>query len=236
MDAETASHCLARLRVLQSEHLPYHVTLEEEKHSVLSMVVEVLNNPDKFLSASEGDAVKKEKNLRKAFHVYSKVVPRKLIIDTLSTHMDKVIAQSKKPYINSNAEIPIPKELFTAVFVPAVREARLRYVQNETGDALFRTAFALRIYKVRNGKYPNDLSGLVSAKILTSIPEDPFDFPGAPLHYQLLPTGKYILYSIGPDGSDDGGKGIERKSAKGKTIRTVELGSKGDMVVGWHWY
>jgi hypothetical protein len=38
---------------------------------------------------------------------------------------------------------------------------------------------------------------------LPAVPLDPFD--GAPLRYKPLVKG-YVVYSIGPDGHDDGGK------------------------------
>ena len=37
---------------------------------------------------------------------------------------------------------------------------------------------------------------------MEAIPEDPFD--GRPLRYKKLEKG-YVVYSIGPDGVDDGG-------------------------------
>lgn len=238
MSPDVAMQCLTRLQALQTERVPYQVTLEEEKYAIQRMAVEAMEHPDRFLAMSDDGTppTEEDKTLGQVMRSYVRVVPKKYVVDTAGKHMDKVIAQSKKAYINGNEELPLPKELFTSIVVPVVQKARLRYVVNETGDSLLRTALALRIYKARNGKYPADLSELVVAKILPSIPDDPFDMPGAPLHYQLLPSGKYLLYSLGPDGTDDNGKGIEVKSPKGKPSRLVELDSKGDMVAGWYEY
>ena len=38
---------------------------------------------------------------------------------------------------------------------------------------------------------------------MDEIPPDPFD--GKPLRYKKLEKG-YVVYSVGPDGNDDGGK------------------------------
>ncbi|MBC8138605.1 MAG: hypothetical protein H8F28_22220 [Fibrella sp.] len=238
MDTDTALHCLTRLQALQAEHIPYHVTLEEEKYTVLNIAVEGMKDPNSIITGSgkDDELTEDDRKARKAFGIYRNVVPRKYVTDTLGAHMDKIIAQSKEPYIKGNDELPEPKELYSRLVVPPVQKARLRYVYSETGDALLRTALALRIHKARTGKYPTNLSELVVAKLLPGIPDDPFDFPGAPLHYQVLPTGKYLLYSIGPDGTDDNGKGIEVKSPKGKPDRNVVLDSKGDMVAGWYGY
>lgn len=237
MDAPTTAHCLTRLQALQAERLPYSVTLEEEKYTMQHVAMEGMKNPDVFLSAGEDETpAGGDQTARRVFRAYRTVVPRKYVADTLGSHMDKLIAQSRKPYIEGNAELPVPKELYTSIMMPTVRQARLKYVHGEAGDALLRTALALRLYKARNGKYPSDLSELVAAKLLPAVPDDPFDLPGASLHYASSPMGKYVLYSIGPDGTDDGGKGIEVKSGTRKPNRTVALDSQGDMVAGWHGY
>ncbi|MBC7805914.1 MAG: hypothetical protein H7145_07160 [Akkermansiaceae bacterium] len=238
MDTNTTAHCLRRLEALQMERLPFSVTLEEEKYFVQSWAIKAMEDPDRFLEAfNDGStATEQDKTMHQVISVYGRVVPRKYVADTLGQHMDKVIAQSKKPYIKSNQEIPVPKEIYTAIIVPVINQARLKFVYNETGDALLRTALALRLYEARHGKYPTHLSELVVAKLLSTVPDDPFDMPGVSLHYGLPSTGKYLLYSVGPDGVNDGGKGIESKGASGTPSRVVTLDGKGDMVAGWYRY
>jgi hypothetical protein len=63
-------------------------------------------------------------------------------------------------------------------------------------------AFALAAYRAEHGGYPTDLAKLVP-KCLKRIPEDPFS--GKPLRYGREGTG-YVLYSVGPNGQDDGGR------------------------------
>ena len=58
------------------------------------------------------------------------------------------------------------------------------------------------------GKLPDALGEVVPA-YLDAVPRDPFD--GAELRYKRLEKG-YVVYSIGEDGSDDGGK--ERSKGK----------------------
>ena len=57
-------------------------------------------------------------------------------------------------------------------------------------------------YRLANGKLPEKLAELVPA-YLDAVPKDPFD--GQELRYKRLEKG-YVVYSIGQDGSDDGGK------------------------------
>jgi hypothetical protein len=63
-------------------------------------------------------------------------------------------------------------------------------------------AFALHAFKKDTGKYPPKLADL-APKYLPAIPDDLFS--GKPLVYKPSDHG-YLLYSVGPNGKDDGGR------------------------------
>ncbi len=63
------------------------------------------------------------------------------------------------------------------------------------------TATAVARYELAHGAPPDLLDSLVPAYI-TSVPEDPFDLH--PMRYRRE-EDSYILYSVGPNGKDDGG-------------------------------
>lgn len=63
-------------------------------------------------------------------------------------------------------------------------------------------ALAVQRYRLKAGRFPENLSDLVPA-YLESVPKDPFD--GKEMRYRKLKTG-FVVYSIGDDLSDDGGK------------------------------
>jgi type II secretory pathway pseudopilin PulG len=65
-----------------------------------------------------------------------------------------------------------------------------------------RAALAIERYRLAAGKLPDTLAELVPA-YLDAVPKDPFD--GKDLRYKKLEPG-FVVYSIGEDGSDDGGK------------------------------
>lgn len=67
---------------------------------------------------------------------------------------------------------------------------------------LFCGHLALRRFRWAEGDYPKTLNELVP-RFLKSLPPDPFS--GGSLIYRRLPQG-YLLYSVGEDGVDDGGK------------------------------
>lgn len=72
-----------------------------------------------------------------------------------------------------------------------------------TNRHILATMLALRLYEIDHGKLPDSLAALVP-KYLPSLPADPFDGNNAPLHY-ISNHSPPLLYSVGPDGKDDGG-------------------------------
>jgi hypothetical protein len=63
-------------------------------------------------------------------------------------------------------------------------------------------AVALERYRLAHGRFPEKL-GELTPTYLAAIPRDLFD--GNPLRYRLV-DGKPVVYSIGIDGDDDGGR------------------------------
>src|SRR5262249_58284858 len=60
-------------------------------------------------------------------------------------------------------------------------------------------------YGAEQGRYPKELEALAPAH-LARVPQDLFS--GKPLIYRPGETG-YLLYSVGPNGKDEGGRGPE---------------------------
>lgn len=84
----------------------------------------------------------------------------------------------------------------------SLSKAISRTLRIETARDLVVTAVALKRFQLQHGKLPEVLGELV-AEFLPTVPIDPND--GKPLRYQPNPDGTYLLYSVGPDGKDDGG-------------------------------
>ena len=65
------------------------------------------------------------------------------------------------------------------------------------------TAIAIERWRIaHNGAIPDSLDALVPS-FLPAVLSDPYT--GQPLKFKKLPKG-YVVYSVGPDGQDDGGK------------------------------
>lgn len=81
-----------------------------------------------------------------------------------------------------------------AVFAAADAEARRRVTV---------VAIAIERYRGKHGEYPKRLD-LLAPEFLHPVPVDFID--GKPLRYRFTGDGHFVLYSIGLDGVDDGGK------------------------------
>jgi hypothetical protein len=73
---------------------------------------------------------------------------------------------------------------------------------------------ALERHRRRAGAWPGKLEEL-APKLLSAVPLDPFD--GKPLRYRIVADG-LVVYSVGPDGSDDGGSVAPGPHGKAKDI------------------
>jgi len=97
------------------------------------------------------------------------------------------------------------------------------------------TQLALRAYFLNHHAYPQSLTQLTPSYI-PSVPVDPFS-NGNQLTYKLNDT-HYLLYSVGPDATDDGGKPIDNKGLDKYMLArqihdpTYNPAAKGDIVAG----
>jgi hypothetical protein len=82
-----------------------------------------------------------------------------------------------------------------------------------------RAGLAIERYRLASGELPDTLEELVPT-YLEAVPKDPFD--GKDLRYKKLETG-FVVYSIGEDGNDDGGKERPRKRSRPPAPEDVTL-------------
>lgn len=86
--------------------------------------------------------------------------------------------------------------------VMMLRENEMFYMAQAAAD-LAAIGCALEIHRVQKGAYPTSLGELVPAQ-LTSLPLDPLT--NRALAYHLVDPNAFILYSVGGNQQDDGGK------------------------------
>lgn len=158
--------------------------------------------------------------------------PRELF-DRYTAKMDAFIAAARQPY--AKRQFPDLSDKLSQTMIPAPRPLFFKADFAMTEDELLDVSLSLRAYYADRKSYPDTLSALIP-KYLEAVPVDPFG-KGEPLHYKSAGTA-YRLYSIGPDGIDDGGAAIFDSNAKQDTPEErraalrVSIDSKGDIVAG----
>ncbi len=164
-------------------------------------------------------------------------VEKRYILNRVSKHYDELIEYVNKPYPTMGKAPSLlgpTKNLLTvradgisstlaSVAEPDVESLANKYASNEACNALLEASLALHAYKLQRGDYPEKLNQL---SVYSNKPMlDPFAI-NASLKYKKT-ANSYLLYSIGPDGVDNGGQAI-------KTTRLININakSKGDIVAG----
>ncbi len=128
-------------------------------------------------------------------------------LDHMSAHME--IAQSVPHHrqqaittLESQREGGSRLTLFLDSLTPAIGRIITLDLHHLAQLQVTRTAIAVQRYRLAQGRLPQTLDDLTPA-FLEAMPTDPFD--GQPLRFQALDLG-FVVYSIGPDGTDDGGR------------------------------
>ncbi len=110
--------------------------------------------------------------------------------------------------------------VLAALLVPSVTVAHQAEDRSRQMENNLIVALALAAHRAEKGRYPKTLAELTPA-LLKSIPDDVFT--DKPPVYKLEGDG-YLLYSVGPDGEDDGGQ--SRDDDPPRDDLRIRLGAK----------
>jgi hypothetical protein len=115
----------------------------------------------------------------------------------------------------------IYKNVFARMVFPALAKAVEKFVHAQSSLDLARVAIALERFRLAHGKFPESLDAL-APQFTEKIPHDIINCE--PLHYHRTDDGQFVLYSVGWNERDDGGKVVFRKNSESAEI------SQGDWV------
>lgn len=243
LNASEAKAAIKRLETMQAKRFSYADTLEEEKRFGQATLLELFRDPnwrnksDWFsMGANSGSSTWQEKMSEAGAKARLYLYSNGAIFKNYSGHMDSLVARARQPYLEQGPPPAVPADPISEILMPVFEQAGLKDLTNLTQDNLLLTALALRAYQQEQGAYPQNLQEL-APKYLSSLPADPF---GQGTFVYQRKIGKYLLYSLGPDKRDDGGRPIDDPSrATGSNSNAryfVEQQSKGDIVVGVNKY
>jgi hypothetical protein len=102
----------------------------------------------------------------------------------------------------SASQLEIARQLPNVRLLAFGTESLLKVHRLETELSMTQTAVALERFRRVHNRYPSHLSELSPA----FLPEPPVDWMcGKPLKYRVKPSGHFVLYSCGENGTDEQG-------------------------------
>ncbi|HWY30116.1 MAG TPA: hypothetical protein VNX46_05150 [Candidatus Acidoferrum sp.] len=96
-----------------------------------------------------------------------------------------------------------PWNIFATLFLPAVTASERKFAFAQCSADMAMIACALERYRLANGNYPDSLEKLFP-QFIGEIPHDVIN--GQPLKYHRTDDARFLLYSVGWNEVDDGGK------------------------------
>ncbi len=95
------------------------------------------------------------------------------------------------------------------LMIPSITMVEKKFLYTHTALQLSALACALERCRLAEGAYPETLANLVP-RYVSTLPHDVMT--GEPLHYRRTADGKFLLYSVATNGTDDGGAIGEKKN------------------------
>jgi hypothetical protein len=124
------------------------------------------------------------------------------VADVQSRTFNPALARRGDDYMGNESRHSTPYNVLARQFLPALGTAGRRFALAQGDVDLARVAMALERYRLAQGRYPGSLDPL-APQYIGEVPHDVIG--GQPLHYRLTDDGRFVLYSVGWNETDDGG-------------------------------
>ncbi len=148
------------------------------------------------------------------------VTPRSVSLAALADYERERVTQLRRPF-SLRQDLPPPADPWVLSGGSDVSLFTVTHSELQTTDlALLEVVLAALVFQERAGRVPDSLTEMAP----DLVPEVPLDQWDAPVQYRLK-AGEPLVYSLGPDGDDDGGRPISASEAR-------EPGADGDRVFG----
>lgn len=202
--ADAVPMALERVRRTRRNRLPLHLMWGNERITTLAVVVETMNGlrqaslREQFLSFG---FLQTQPSVVETARVMLR--PRRRTIAAVDQFFRQRIAEARKPFPRRRP-VPVPADPWCEAILGAYREESLgRYESPLNGLALLDAALAVRMHRLTRGRWPERLAE-IDRRWLPAIPRDQWD---RPVVYRLR-DGRPVLYSLGLNGTDEGGRAV----------------------------
>jgi hypothetical protein len=219
LSAADALSSVRKLEKISRNTVDFADVLEEEKWILLSSSADMLRDVD----------FQRRMFIDDPFDLRFLFCSKRAILANLASFMDRSAADARRPY-QLRRPLPLPNDPLSEYLCPQYTRERFVYVEEmQLQNSLLTVSLSLRAYKLQNGIYPTSLTQLTPS-CLKTLPKDPFSLKGT-FRYKLKGEN-YVLYSVGPDGKDNGGTAVFNPSVEQDRQYSVEESSVGDIVAG----
>ncbi len=219
LNATEAHSAASRLQRILKRRVSVASVLLDERDSSISMLNAMASGPQ-----DSPNAAKTFNNMISTIIGFKKGLRESILAD-----YDAQMADANLPYSTIRKKI-YPIHQFSTQISDLAKIFRYELAVDTARADLILLSLALRAYRLKKGAYPHSLIRLVP-DYLRSIPDDPF---GMSYVYKFK-DGSYLLYSLGPDCKNDGGKPVATRwisviTPVGKHKMSVD--TFGDIVAG----
>lgn len=208
--AETRTS-IRRLQTILAQRFPYRDTIQEEKWTTQAALQEVfrkgswaqeLNSQMNGTQAAGPNAAATLQSIGMGVRLAMSGGPAR-VLNNYSHYMDALRERARHRFGEKLPQPSVPNDPINQILSPVFTQVEFKDVLNRTEDDLLLTKLALHLYTLEHGLPPAHLEALVPAD-LPQLPPDLFAATGS---FRYKVQGKTpLVYSIGPDGKDDGGK------------------------------
>jgi hypothetical protein len=125
------------------------------------------------------------------------------LVDTNSRIVSPAALRRAENSVHAELKHYSPYNVQALMLYPAIGRAVEKFAAIQSSINLARIACALERYHLAHGEYPETLAAL-APQFIEKLPHDIIN--GQPLHYRRTDDGRFLLYSVGWNETDDGGQ------------------------------
>lgn len=202
LDAKQIRNTSKRMETLMANDVPIPEAIEQAKWSILGEFKDMFSHRDwrnyGIVPMLEDDFPASKTQLM--------LCNKRIMVAEYCNYMDQLETAFRQPYATCKSYPSQPKTMLARVYTEGLtRDSRAEAEASRAMESLALVKLALQGYQLEHSQYPDKLSQLIP-EYISKVPDDPF---GLNTQLKYKKSGdNYLLYSIGPDGKDDGGRPI----------------------------
>jgi hypothetical protein len=207
LDAATATQVLVRLDTIEKRRVPLAKAYAIERGFSQKMISDLAHRKISTAAMAGMMTDGGDKEAQGKLAIALALTDKGAAWEANRKYFDALEAQLSRPYMRGESPV-VPTDAVNRIILPVLGHVQFTLARNQTDMALLRGYLMQR-----------------QEKRTSELPQDPFG-QNQPLRYEKTPTG-YRLWSVGPDGKDDGGKPIALQK---KETRVYDATQSGDVV------